>query len=283
MRILYDSLQEIAALFQKIGIENSWREVRLLLSYCTGKSYEQIFFKKEFLLTSKQYIWFEEAVKRRASHEPLSKIIGYREFWSLNFKVTKDTLDPRSDSEAMIKAVLKELVNPGLPLRCLDFGTGTGCLLLSILSEYPRALGVGVDISKEALKVAEENAVQLGLSDRSSFCLSNWAENINSTFDLIISNPPYIGLNEPLKANVKDFDPPLALYAGEDGLEAYRALFPQMGRLCHPQTKIFMEIGEGQGAAVALIAKESEFALKGIYKDLAGIQRVLTFKGCSSL
>ncbi|MBY0281217.1 MAG: peptide chain release factor N(5)-glutamine methyltransferase [Alphaproteobacteria bacterium] len=277
MRVSYDSLQEILALFQKIGIENPWREIRLLLSYITGKSYEQVFFEKEFLLSSEQQVQFEKLVKRRANHEPLSKIIGYREFWGLNFKVTKDTLDPRPDSEILIEAVLKELSDKQSPLQCLDFGTGTGCLLLSVLSEYQNATGLGVDISEEALKVAKENAVRLKLSDRSTFCLSNWTQNVQGVYDLIISNPPYIGLNEPLQQNVKDFDPHLALYAGDDGLEAYQALFSQIGRLCHPHTKIFMEIGKGQRESVTLIAKENGFNLKGVYADLAGIERVLLF------
>ena len=277
MLILQDSLQEIATLFQKIGIENPWREIRLLLSYVTGKSYEQVFFEKEFLLSPEQHTKFEELVKRRAGHEPLSKIIGCREFWGLTFKVTKDTLDPRPDSEVMIEAVLKEFPDKDLSFRCLDLGTGTGCLLLSILSEYQKAFGVGVDVSEPALNVAKQNAVSLGFVDRSTFCLSNWAENVGGIYDLIISNPPYIGINEPLQPNVKDFDPHLALYAGEDGLEAYRILFSQIGRVCHPGTKIFMEIGEGQRESVVLIAKENRFILKDIYNDLAGIERVLSF------
>jgi len=275
--ISYDSLQKIVTLFQEIGIENPWREIRLLLSYVTGKSYEQIFFEKEFLLSSDQHTKFEELVKRRATYEPLSKIIGCREFWGLNFKVTKDTLDPRPDSEILIDAVLKELPNKEFPLSCLDLGTGTGCLLLSILSEYQNAFGIGVDISEEALNVAKQNAVSLGLIDRSSFCLSNWTENVGEVFDLIVSNPPYIGLNELLQANVKDFDPHLALYAGQDGLEAYQILFSQIEKLCHSQTKIFMEIGKGQRESVALIAKENGFTLQNVYKDLARIERVLGF------
>ncbi|MBY0462968.1 MAG: peptide chain release factor N(5)-glutamine methyltransferase [Alphaproteobacteria bacterium] len=278
MHISYDSLQEIVSHFQKIGIENPWREVRLLVSYVTGKSYEQVFFEKEFLLNPDQRVEFEKLVIRRANHEPLSKIIGYREFWGLNFKVTKDTLDPRPDTEILIEAVLKELCNKEAPLNCLDLGTGTGCLLLSILSEYQNATGVGVDISEEALKIAKENVASLGFTDRSTFCLSNWAENVQGVYDLIISNPPYIGRDEPLEKNVKDFDPPLALYAGKNGIEAYQILFSQIGRLCHPKTKIFMEIGKGQRKSVALIAKENGFILQNVYKDLAGIERVLSFE-----
>ncbi len=277
MLISYDSLQEVASLFQKIGIENPWREVRLLLSYVTGKNYEQIFFEKEFLLSPDQNVEFEKLVTRRANHEPLSKIIGYREFWGLNFKVTKDTLDPRPDSETLMEAALNAFPNKGLPLNCLDLGTGTGCLLLSVLSEYQNSTGLGVDISEDALNVARENALNLGLTGRSSFCLSNWIENVGGVFDLIVSNPPYIGLNEPLQENVKDFDPHLALYAGQDGLEAYQILFSQIEKLCHSQTKIFMEIGKGQRESVTLIAKENGFTLQNVYKDLARIERVLGF------
>ncbi len=277
MLIAHDSLKEVVLLFQKVGIDNPWREIRLLLSFAMDKNYEQIFFEKEFLLSTEQHLRFQEFVKRRVQHEPLSKILGCREFWGLNFKVTKDTLDPRHDSEVMIQAVLKDFPDKDLSFRCLDLGTGTGCLLLSVLFEYPKAVGVGVDISQASLDVAKENAVSLGFSDRSTFFLSNWAESIQGVFDLVISNPPYIGLNETLQKNVTNFDPHLALYAGQDGLEAYRVLFSQLGRLCHAYTKIFMEIGEGQRESVTLIAAEKGFRLNNIHNDLAGIERVLVF------
>lgn len=277
MHIDHDSLQEFVTLFQKNGIENPLREIRLLLGFATDKSYEQIFFHKEFFLTSEQQAKFEDAVKRRINHEPLSKIMGNREFWGLNFKVTKDTLDPRPDSEVMIEAVLKQLPDKKAALRCLDLGTGTGCLLLSILSEYPNASGVGIDIGENALNVAYENAVNLKLNDRSIFILSSWAEKIDGVFDLIISNPPYIDFDEKLEKNVRDYDPHLALFAGTDGLTAYRDIFSQIARLCYPQTKVFMEIGQGQKEAVIAIALKNGFFFKNSYKDLTGIERVLEF------
>ena len=262
---------------QKAGIENPWRELRLLLSHVTGKSYEHILFEGDCELSAPEYDTLSKALQRRCNHEPLSKIIGQREFWGLPFKVTKDTLDPRPDSETLIEAVLKDFPDQTKPLRFLDFGTGTGCLLLSLLSEYPNAFGVGVDKSEAAILVALENARVLEFSDRASFLISDWGQALKGTFDCVISNPPYIGLDDSLERNVKDFDPHSALYAGKDGLDAYRALFSEIGSFCHSQTKIFMEIGQGQKESAAAIAKENGFNLSAVHKDLSGTDRVLGF------
>jgi len=268
---------DFASQLQKAGIENPWRELRLLLSFVTGKSYEQILFDGDYKLSASEYDSLLKVVQRRCSHEPLSKIIGQREFWGLTFKVTKDTLDPRPDSETLIEAVLKDFPDQTKPLRFLDFGTGTGCLLLSLLSEYPNAFGVGVDKSETAILVALENAGVLEFSDRASFLISDWGQALTGPFDCIISNPPYIGLDDSLERNVKDFDPHSALYAGKDGLDAYRALFPEIGVFCHSQTKVFMEIGQGQRELAAAIAKENGFNLSVVRQDLGGIDRVLGF------
>lgn len=270
-------MRNFASQLQKAGIENPWRELRLFLSFVTGKSYEQILFDVDCKLSASEYDSLLKVVQRRCSHEPLSKIIGQREFWGLTFKVTKDTLDPRPDSETLIDAVLKDFPDQTKPLRFLDFGTGTGCLLLSLLSEYPNAFGVGVDKSETAILVALENARVLEFSDRASFFISDWGQALKGTFDCIISNPPYIRLDDSLERNVKDFDPHSALYAGKDGLDAYRALFSEIVSFCHSETKIFMEIGQGQRESVAAIAKGNGFNLNTVSKDLGGIDRVLGF------
>lgn len=272
------SLKELAQQFQKVGIENSWRELRHLMAFITGESYEAYFFGTASDLNTAQHNQLRELANRRLTGEPLSKIVEKREFWGLNFKVTKDTLDPRADSETLVQAVTNTFSDQTQSLKIVDFGTGTGCLLISLLKEYPNALGVAIDKSEAALNIAKENARYLGVDKRMTFCLSNWAESLDGLFDVIISNPPYIGIHESLEANVKNYDPVSALFAGEDGLDAYRALLGQIGKLCHPNTKIFFEIGQGQKAAVQEIASQHKFVLVDVYKDLAGIERVLQLR-----
>lgn len=271
-------LNEFVEQFQNVGIENPWRELRQLMAYVTGDSYEAHFFGTATALTSRQVDRLKELVKRRLREEPLSKIIGKREFWGLDFKVTKDTLDPRADSETLILAVLQKFTDREKPLKFIDFGTGTGCLLISLLKEYPNAFGIAIDQSEAAIKVACENATILGVVDRALFCVADWGQSVQGHFDVIISNPPYIGINEPLEINVKDYDPASALFAGEDGLDAYHSLFSQMSEFCHPDTQIFFEIGQGQKKAIHDIVSLYQFDLVDVYKDLSGIERVLELK-----
>jgi len=221
-------------------------------------------------------------IERRIRGEPLAKIIGQKEFWSMPFKTTKDTLDPRPDSETLISAVLDNFQDLSGVYNFVDFGTGTGCLLLSLLSEYKKSLGIGIDISEKALSIALKNAQELGLKERSTFKQGNWAEgfdkNFNEYFDVIVSNPPYIGIWETLDSTVKDYDPHLALFAGEDGLSAYRSLLPQLPRLMHQESLLFLEIGIGQESAVKNIAEQFGLSFKKSFQDLSGVDRVLMFK-----
>ena len=257
------------------GIDNAAREVRLLLAFVLDQPYEYVLFETDIFLTPEQKEKLEQLVQRRVKQEPLSKIIGRKEFWSLTFRVTEHTLDPRPDSETLIEAVLKAFSDHQKPYHIIDFGTGTGCLILSLLTEYPNAIGVGVDICPHALNVAKENANTLHLNHRCSFVQSCWAENIKGTFDIIVSNPPYIEPNAALPDSVKLYDPPLALFAENSGLRCYEELLGSIHPLCHKKTKIFLEIGQGQEHDVARIAEKYGFLLEHTYPDLAGINRVL--------
>lgn len=193
----------------------------------------------------------EQLLRRRAAGEPVSKIIGRKEFWSLDFKTTGATLDPRPDSETLVEAVLRHISEKDKLYNIVDFGTGTGCLLLSVLSEYPNATGVGVDISPDALSIAQENAQLLGLSDRATFQQSEWGAELDGegVFDIILSNPPYIPSEviPTLEADVAEYDPMLALDGGADGLDEYRRLLPDIARLLAPQAYAFIEIGARAG------------------------------------
>lgn len=262
---------------QQLGAiaENSRREVRLLAAHVLRLSYEDIYFNEGRSLKDEEERLFNNLLGRRLKHEPLSKILEFREFWSLPFRVTKDTLDPRPDSETLIEAVIAHYPNKEDPLRILDLGTGTGCLLLSLMHEYPNAWGVGIDVSEAACYIAQENAIRLGFERRAKFIVGQWGDALSGGFDIIISNPPYISALESLPLEVSIYDPERALYAGEDGLTGYRELAEQISRLATPKTKFFLELGRGQLDSVRTLF--SQYFLLQINKDLTGIDRCLVF------
>lgn len=255
-----DKLHEIEAALKGIS-DNSAYEARL---FCDSDS----------------DISVNEFVSRRQSGEPASKILGKRGFWKDEFHTSVDVLDPRSDSETLIETVLKYLPDTDAPLRILDIGTGSGCLLFSLLGEYKNATGMGVDKSQKALAVAHENKnnrqAELHQVD---FMQPDWIQNFGQ-FDIIISNPPYIKSDdiESLDVSVKKYDPLLALDGGADGLNAYRALATSLASLCHPDSKIFFEIGQGQSVDVCNLMHQNGFEFLSEHKDLGDIVRVLVFK-----
>ncbi|HXI85845.1 MAG TPA: peptide chain release factor N(5)-glutamine methyltransferase [Parvularculaceae bacterium] len=219
----------------------------------------------------------DAAVARRAAGEPVAHIIGEKEFYGLTFKLAPGLLVPRPDSETVIEAVRKR--RPGsAPLRILDLGTGTGCLLLSLLSVFPKASGVGVDINPLAARTARENAAMLGLGARAQFIVADWGAGLAGTFDIIVANPPYIEEAdfETLAVGVRGFEDRRALLAGEDGLDAYRSLFAAAPRLLTPSGLTVFELGEGQSPAVAALAVEA-FPGAPIFveNDLEGRERVI--------
>ncbi|HEX7775047.1 MAG TPA: peptide chain release factor N(5)-glutamine methyltransferase [Parvibaculum sp.] len=213
---------------------------------------------------------------RRLAHEPVSRIVGLREFWGLTFKVTPATLDPRPDSETLIEAALDLLPAASAPM-ILDLGTGTGCLLISLLHERREARGIGVDISTEALAAAAANAEALGVGKRAAFRHTSWADGIEDRFDLVISNPPYIAAADigGLAPEVRDHDPRLALDGGADGLDAYRAIAALLPRLLVPEGHAVVELGDGQAASVRGIFEEAGLVVPRIAADIAQRPRAL--------
>jgi release factor glutamine methyltransferase len=216
--------------------------------------------------------------ERRLAGEPVSRIAGHRGFWTLDLMVTPDTLDPRPDTETVVEAARDMILATrakDAPLRILDLGTGTGAILLALLAEFPDAEGLGVDISEEALLVAQDNAQRTGLAERASFRQGDWSADIAGPFDLIVSNPPYIPSADilTLDPEVRDHDPHLALDGGQDGLACYRRILAEIPALLAPDGFAVLEFGHGQGASVLRLAEAARLALVEFRNDLNGIER----------
>jgi release factor glutamine methyltransferase len=221
---------------------------------------------------------FEALVARRLAHEPLAYIVGRKEFWSLDFAVGPGVLIPRPDSETLIEALCKTVADKQAPLSILDLGTGSGCLLIAALSEYPNARGVGVDSSAEALEQARRNLKSHKLEARAALIESGWLEEASPGFDVVLCNPPYIATPRiaDLAPDVKLFEPRAALDGGADGLDAYRALAPRISKLLATGGRAFLEIGAGQEAEVRGLLTGTGMTVLSVSADLAGVPRCVT-------
>lgn len=229
-------------------------------------------------VTKDQCYAMDKVIARRLTHEPVAYIVGVQPFWSLEFEVQPSTLIPRQDSEALIHLMQKAVTVP--PQRILDLGTGTGCLLLAALSLWPKAVGVGVDVSDGACMLAARNAERNGLSDRTTFCQGNWFDALaedTGGFDLIVSNPPYIdhAALKTLMPDVRDFEPWTALDGGADGLDAYRLITKGAPHYLRPRGALIFELGAEQRADVSAIMEAQGFSRLEVMKDLGGIERAL--------
>ncbi len=222
-------------------------------------------------------------VRRRLAHEPVGRILGEREFWGLTFRLSPGTLEPRPDTETLVEAALAALRDRGAPLRILDLGTGSGCILVALLSELPEAQGVGSDRSHDALLTARGNAERNGVGGRAHFLAGDWAAALATRFDLIVSNPPYIPSSEiaGLAPEVSRHDPLAALDGGPDGLDAYRAIIGELPRLLAPRAVAAIEIGHHQAAAVGALAAGRGLALCRLAQDLGSRDRVLLLSHAS--
>lgn len=273
------ALAEAAELLARAGIEEPRREARLLMAHCLDAGPELLIARADELAVPDPGR-FRDLVRRRARREPLSHILGRREFWSRPFRVSRDVLDPRPDTETLIEAALaRRGALPPAP-RILDFGVGSGSILLTLLAEWPEALGLGVDLSQAALDVARHNAGALGVAARARLERRSWGAGLDGPFDLIVANPPYIrsGDIDALAPEVRDHEPRLALDGGADGLLAYRGLMPHAARLLAPAGRVLLELGRGQGPAVAALGEAAGLARVASRTDLSGIERVLEFQ-----
>ena len=261
------------------GILTSKLDVKILLSFLLDID------SKELIMYFNQHIDrkfinnFEQLLKRRLNREPIANIVNKKSFWSYDFFVNENVLTPRSDSEILVEAVLSNYNNMNENLNILDLGTGSGCLILSLLKMYKNATGLAIDISDKALQVAKQNAKNLKV-ENIQFLKNNWNDNIEDKFDIIISNPPYIPTKEikELEPEVNKFNPLLALDGGEDGLNCYRYLAKSLDKNLKENKKIFLEIGKNQEKDIEKIFNENGYKLLKIYKDLAEINRILCFK-----
>lgn len=262
------------------GVPDARRDVRLLLTSVLDRSPASLIGADRESVSEEEVAAFERLVARRASREPVSRILGTREFWSLPFIVTPAVLDPRPDSETLIEQALAAFPDKTAPLRVLDLGVGSGCLLLAFLSERPNATGIGVDRDEGAAEVARANAQALELAGRATVVVGNWADGLQEKFDVVFSNPPYIPSKdiERLEPEVREYDPLGALSGGEDGLAAYRALAECLPRLLARDGRAFIELGVGQVDSVRELMVEAGLSRPDVAADLSGIERCLVVR-----
>jgi len=268
-------LRALTARFQAAGIDSARLDARLLVAEVFGVEPLYLATHPEIVVTAQQQAAIEVMAARRENREPISHILGRRGFWTLDLLVTKDTLDPRPDTETLVQGVLDRVGDRQAALRLLDFGTGSGCILLALLSELPNAQGLGIDQSAGAVAVAAENARRNGLDVRARFQPGNWGDDLAGPFDVIVSNPPYIPDADiaGLEPEVACHEPITALAGGADGLNCYRHLVPEMARLLAPGGLAGFEVGAGQAEAVAGLFSTHGFYDVRITQDLAGIGR----------
>ena len=253
-------------------------DAELLMAHVLGVSRSQLLLLRMRDEAAPHAAGFDRLVERRAAQEPVAHLLGVQEFFGLEFAVTPDTLIPRGDSETIVQAALDCAAQDA---RVLDMGTGSGALLLAFLYERPDAKGLGIDASAAALAVASANGQRLGLAERAQFVQANWLESgwahDLGRFDLVLCNPPYVESDAILDPDVREFEPATALFAGPEGLDDYRAIVPQLGKLLVPGGVAIFEIGAGQAEAVGAIASESGFAAE-TRRDLADRPRALILR-----
>ena len=275
-------LRAAARRLSSAGVPNAMHDCRLLLGAVLGWDQARLIRQGDSVIDAAQQVQFEAFVARREKREPVSHILGQREFWSMNFALNGATLDPRPDSEAVIEASLAMVGDPTRPVRIADLGTGSGCLLIALLSELPQASGTGIDISSPALQLAHQNAVTHGVDGRSEWRQADllqkgWQEGVGAPFDLVIANPPYIsvGAKSELASEVRDYDPADALFAGEDGLDFYRVITNSLHDLLKPAGAVILEVGMGQADPVTSLLRTHGMVVHPPWHDLAGVARVI--------
>ena len=285
---VYTLIQPEIHKLRKAGIETANLDCRLLLTKSL-KLNKTLHYHQNINITDNEFKNFNNLIEQRLSGKPVSRIINKKFFWDNEFEINDETLDPRPDSETLIDMVLYHFKSKTQILKILDLGSGSGCLGLSLLKEYPHSEVSFYDISKKSLEIVKINALNFGLSDRSNFLNldwndENWDENLikirnQIKFDIIISNPPYIPTEDikNLQKEVKEYDPFIALNGGEDGLRAYKSIIPKIRNVMNKNGKIFFEIGKSQENCITKIAIEHGLLPQGYKKDLSGVIRVLTF------
>ena len=256
-------------------IDNAARDARILVAHALGIPISQLSLNTNENVPEDISASLEKLISRRINREPIAKILGKRQFWGRTFFISEDVLDPRGDTETLINYVKDR------PVRSvLDLGTGSGVIAISLACEWKEVHVVATDISEAALLVAQKNARYFNVQDKIDFLKSDWFEAIEGKFDLIISNPPYIGLSESseISQEVLNYDPDIALFAGSDGLEAYERIIPQLTKFLNPGARVVLEIGASQSESVKTLMNSSGLYEVNTFKDLAGKDRLVTAK-----
>jgi release factor glutamine methyltransferase len=281
-RTIETARRALAARFKHAGIDSARLDARILVGAALGLDLTGIIAAAARRLTAEQAEHLQDFARRRIAGEPVARIVGVKEFWGLPLRLSPATLVPRPDTETVVEAALEILPTQSRcdwPLRIADLGTGSGAILLALLSELPNASGVGTDISVAALRTARDNARQLGFLPRAVFVACDYAAGLSGPFDLIVSNPPYIPSAQiaALDAEVRNHDPHRALDGGIDGLDAYRLIAPEATRLLASGGTLAVEVGHGQSGDVQGLMTAAGLTPAGPPKsDLAGIRRAVT-------
>ena len=256
-----DVVKSLGQRFKDAGIDEARLDARLIVTHVAGCSPETALVYPEQALTDEQIETIEQLAQRRLRREPVAYLTGTREFWSLPINVNQHTLTPRPDTETLVESILAEIGEDARDktLRILDLGTGSGCILASLLSELPHATGVGTDINVPTIEMARCNAYALGLSDRMQIAEGNWLDDVDGAFDIVVSNPPYIPASDidGLEPEVSVYEPRLALDGGRDGLDAYRQIATGLDGVLKPGGLAAFEFGIGQAADVCRILHEN--------------------------
>ena len=277
--LLSELQKKITKILAEGGIETNSLDARIILREIFNFDEKELILNSDLILSESKISKVQKIITRRLSYEPVSKIFGKRDFYNSTFSISNDVLDPRPETENIVEIANNFILEKGYE-SFIDLGTGSGCIILSILKENKNLTAVGVDISIDAINIAKKNSKDMNLEKRSSFLVSNWLSSIYNSYDLIISNPPYIPSDEiiTLSKTVKNFDPLISLDGGQDGLKCYKEIAEDINRVINKNGRVILEIGYNQAHDVIKIFESKEFKLLKIYNDINGLNRILTFE-----
>ena len=277
--LLSELQKKITKILAEGGIETNSLDARIILREIFNFDEKELILNSDLILSESKISKVQKIITRRLNFEPVSKIFGKRDFYNSTFSISDDVLDPRPETENIVEIANNFIIEKGYE-SFIDLGTGSGCIILSILKENKNLTAVGVDISIDAINIAKKNSKDMNLEKRSSFLVSNWLSSIYSSYDLIISNPPYIPSDEiiTLSKTVKNFDPLISLDGGQDGLKCYKEIAQDINRVINKNGRVILEIGYNQAHDVIKIFESKEFKLLKIYNDINGLNRILTFE-----
>ena len=277
--ILKEIQRKLCNNFSTIGIETPELDARIILKEVLSLDDKDLILKESLDIPEEMIEKIITIESRRLNGEPISKIFKKRDFYNSTFLISNDVLDPRPETELIVE-IANNYINKNEVKNILDLGTGSGCILLSILNENRMINGLGIDLSKEAISIAKQNSKKLNLETQSNFLVSNWMSSVNYKYDLVVSNPPYIASEDikKLSKSVKIYDPILSLDGGDDGLNSYRLIASDLKRIISMNALIIIEIGYNQSLQVIDIFKKNDFKLIKKYNDINGLDRVLTFQ-----